>query len=270
MSWQKNTLLWISAFILMAAVAVYQRMTGPTHPEKGTTQISNKDVSYKLLRSENCGTDAPINIVAPAPLSAEVRYKRYKSHDTISSMQLARKGDTLQFFLPSQPAAGKIEYQVFVSDTTKNITRSLTKTPLLIRYKGVVPDIVLIVHVIFMFGAMLLAARTAFEALCKSEKTYKYTLWTVIFLAAGGLVLGPVVQKYAFGVFWAGWPFGGDMTDNKTIFTLLIWVLAMIQLKQDRRLFKWAIIAFVVMMVAYLIPHSIFGSELDYTKTLTK
>jgi len=38
--------------------------------------------------------------------------------------------------------------------------------------------------------------------------------------------LGPLVQLNAFGDLWTGWPFGGDWTDNKTLFAFIFWVIA--------------------------------------------
>ena len=131
------------------------------------------------------------------------------------------------FSIAHQHAAGKVQYQVFINDTIRNLKQAITPEPILIRYKGVVPDFVLIIHVIFMFGAMLLAARTAFSAFAKADDTYKLTLWTVAFLFIGGLILGPIVQKYAFDAYWTGWPFGTDLTDNKTIVALLVWVFSL-------------------------------------------
>lgn len=31
-------------------------------------------------------------------------------------------------------------------------------------------------------------------------------------MTLGGMILGPIVQKYAFGEYWTGFPFGGDLT----------------------------------------------------------
>lgn len=267
----KNIGLWLVAFILMAAVAVYQRVTGPTQPLKGKITFAGKQISYKFLRSENCGTDAPVLITFDgaknSSISAELDYKRYKSNDSLTSCRFENVGeDTLLARLPHQPAAGKIVYSVMLADTLSGKSLQVTKTSTTLRYKGEVPDFVLILHIILMFGSMLVAARTVFEALRKSDKTYKYCLWTVIFLLAGGLIMGPIVQHYAFGVYWSGWPLGRDMTDNKTIFSFLIWLIALYQMKTNKESYNWVIVAFVVMMATYLIPHSVFGSELDYTK----
>jgi Na+/melibiose symporter-like transporter len=87
----------------------------------------------------------------------------------------------------------------------------------------------------------------------------------------GGMILGPIVQKYAFGAFWTGFPLGYDLTDNKTLLMWLVWVGACGALG-----LRWAgatrervgraavVVATVLMLAVYLVPHSMRGSQLDY------
>ena len=49
---------------------------------------------------------------------------------------------------------------------------------------------------------------------------------TLVFLVAGGFVLGPIVQHQAFGAYWTGIPFGFDLTDNKVLIALVAWGVA--------------------------------------------
>jgi hypothetical protein len=79
------------------------------------------------------------------------------------------------------------------------------------------------------------------------------------------MILGPIIQYLAFGDLWTGVPFGWDLTDNKTLITLIVWgwvLWAALKAKPAR---VPAIVASVVTLVVYLIPHSVLGSELDYT-----
>ena len=86
---------------------------------------------------------------------------------------------------------------------------------------------------------------------------------TLILFAIGGIVLGPIVQYYAFGDFWTGIPFGWDLTDNKTLIALIFWILAVIMnRKKERPLYT--ILAAVILLIVFSIPHSLFGSQLDY------
>ncbi|MDZ7774483.1 MAG: hypothetical protein U5L09_02140 [Bacteroidales bacterium] len=96
----------------------------------------------------------------------------------------------------------------------------LSQEPVIIRFKGAVPDYILIPHILLMFAAMLFSTRAGLEVVLKRKRTLLYATVTVITLFLGGLILGPVVQNYAFGDYWTGWPFGHDMTDNKTLVSL--------------------------------------------------
>jgi hypothetical protein len=82
-------------------------------------------------------------------------------------------------------------------------------------------------------------------------------------LLAGGMVLGPLVQKYAFGELWTGVPFGWDLTDNKTLISVIVWVVAVILNRKKERP-AYTIAAALILLLVYSIPHSLFGSELDY------
>ncbi len=85
-------------------------------------------------------------------------------------------------------------------------------------------------------------------------------------LFVGGLVMGPVVQKYAFDAYWTGWPFGTDLTDNKTIVAFLGWLGAALMIPKSTKPHFLVIAAAVILLIIFLIPHSLLGSELDYSK----
>jgi uncharacterized membrane protein len=74
------------------------------------------------------------------------------------------------------------------------------------------------------------------------------------------------VQKYAFGAYWTGWPFGHDLTDNKTALAFIAWLIAVIKLRKNREARGWAIAAALVLLLVYLVPHSVLGSEIDHTQ----
>jgi hypothetical protein len=79
------------------------------------------------------------------------------------------------------------------------------------------------------------------------------------------------VQKFAFDAYWTGFPWGYDLTDNKTLLMWLAWAVACGALGRPGRrdVPGWGrrgtvFVAAVVMTVVYLIPHSLRGSQLDY------
>ncbi len=261
----KSIFWWIFAIIFTITIAYYQRVTGPTYPVRTNVTLNNVKMEFKLPRSQGDG-DANIKLLIPKnEFNGKVIFKRFKSFDSWTTVEMKRDGEYLTASLPHQPPAGKIEYRVVIYSTTENA--SLTVAPVVIRFKGEVPAYVLIPHILLMFLAMLFSTRTGIEALLKGTKTFKYTLCTVILLFLGGIVLGPLVQYYAFGAYWTGWPFGYDLTDNKTLIAFIFWIIALFVLFKRPSNRFWPIFASIVLLLVYLIPHSVLGSEIDHTKT---
>ena len=88
---------------------------------------------------------------------------------------------------------------------------------------------------------------------------------TAVFLFVGGIILGPIMQKYAFDAYWTGFPVGKDLTDTKTLIALLAWIVALIAGRGGKPARGWYVAAFVLTLIVFIIPHSVLGSELDYS-----
>jgi hypothetical protein len=174
---------------------------------------------------------------------------------------MKREGDTLKALLPHQPPAGKLEYHLELYADGNPVSLGDTEN-VVIRFKGAVPNWVLIPHVLMMVLTVIWSMATILFALANIPVYKKYVGITIIFLLIGGFILGPIVQKFSFGQLWTGWPFGDDLTDNKTLFALIAFLAAWFLRKKSYG--RWlAIGAALVMLVVYLIPHSMNGSELD-------
>lgn len=263
----KNILLWTFAILLTLGSAVYQRMTGPTHPVRGSVELAESQIKYRLIRSYPRPQDAPVRIrVEDQNVEGFFIYKRIPSHDSWKQLPLKREGEFLVAYIPQQPPAGKVQYLVSLQKGEEIV--KLTPNPIVIRFRGDVPALFMIPHILFMFLAMLLSTRAGVAAIFAESNVWKLTLWTFITFVVGGLILGPIIQKYAFGDWWTGWPFGTDLTDNKTAFAFLFWAFALFRVYKNRKHRTWVIIASVVMLLIYLIPHSMLGSEIDFTQKL--
>ena len=62
--------LWLLAFFITAASAVFQRMTGPTYPKNYVTLLDGKAIEVVLQRAHGGTTDHPVTVavnVTPAP-----------------------------------------------------------------------------------------------------------------------------------------------------------------------------------------------------------
>ena len=263
---QQATLLWVLAIIITLSSVVYQRKTGPTYPVTGSMDVDGTTIDFHFPRSQNTGENAIIDLTVSDPaFNASLEWKRFKSHDQWRLTPFMLEDGHLKASLPSQPPAGKIVYSVKLM-TAAGQTIKLSEEPIIIRFKGAVPAAVLIPHILFMFSAMLMATRTGMAAYVESPHALRYTLLTGLFLMLGGLILGPMVQKYAFDAYWTGWPWGTDLTDNKTAVAFVAWILAAWRQHKTGNAKVWIISAAVITLAVYLIPHSAFGSELDYTQ----
>ncbi|MDP3436815.1 MAG: hypothetical protein Q8S04_06195 [Bacteroidales bacterium] len=277
----KNFLFWFLAVIITITAVLYQRLTGPTNPKRVKFSIDNIDYRVKFPRtSETLVTlsdavkrdnwnnysklEFQLNPVLPDNFTIKILYKRYPGSDSLKKIETKVNNGVYSFEFPSQPPAGKLIYYPVVVREDKEMVLC-EEEGVIIRFKSPVPSFVLIPHILLMFIAMLLANYSGITALFLYERSVKYGFFVLIALGTGGLILGPIVQKYAFGAFWTGWPLGEDLTDNKTLFAFLFWVTALILNRSKPRKYL-LILAAVITLLVYSIPHSTAGSEYDHEK----
>ncbi len=267
-----NFTLWALAVMLMLTAAVYQRLTGPTQKLRGEFTVADHTYRHRLIRSAYSTADTLVAIPMPrAEVAGSLYYKRYPTTDEFKAIPLEVHGDQLGARLPAQPPAGKLEYYLTLQTTDGILTiPDNADGSVVIRFKGPTPIYVLLPHVFMMFFAVMIGMRAGLAALFAPTGLAKLTWVTLSLVTVGGLVLGPIVQKTAFGAYWTGFPFGFDLTDNKTLIMWLVWAAALyvVMKYKTRQLVPRAAVlaAAVVMVVVYLIPHSLRGSELDYNQ----
>ena len=253
----KRWVCWLLAVLITLTLSVYQRKTGPTNPKSVTIELSGKSYPVKLPRS-GVRHDATVSLKGlPSDLDASIHYRRYPTSDGYTAVDFNWKEGEWQAALPVQPVAGKLQYYLTVEGKDYP-----ADAPVLIRFRNDVPAGILIPHILFMFAAMLFAVYTLLLVLTRK----KYDRWlkiTAATLFIGGFILGPLVQHVAFGPWWTGFPFGTDLTDNKTLIAFLFFIAAVATLKWKHN--KWLVaLAVLVMLSVFTIPHSKNGSEYDY------
>ena len=255
----KKVVYWILAIVITLALSIYQRMTGPTYPKKVNIELRGESSQIKLPRSGVQRDEIVTLKGVPSSVEAKMHYRRYPTTNDYTTVDFQWQDGAWQAALPVQPVAGKLQYYLTVDGKDY-----LKDEPVVIRFRNDVPAYILIPHILLMFGAMLFAVYTFL--LVVTRKPYKKWLWiTVGTLFVGGFVLGPLVQHAAFGPWWAGFPYGTDLTDNKTLISFLFFLAALATIKWKYN--KWVVVLAVLMMIAvFTIPHSAFGSEYDYEK----
>ena len=274
----KNFLFWFAAIVITLSAVVYQRVTGPTNPKRVSFEFDGTSYKTKLTRSlettvtlEEAKIDylslaktSPMNIKL-SPLNENfdigVMYRIYPGTDTLKAAEVVKEADGYVVIFPSQPPAGKIEYKASFYSTVDN--KVVFEDTVRMRFKSPVPAFVLIPHILLMFIGMLLSNYSGIIAFVNREKALRYAVYVMITIGVGGLILGPVVQKYAFGAYWTGWPFGEDLTDNKTLFIFIVWLTAWLLNRKKTRRILLVLAAFLTLLV-YSIPHSTGGSEYDH------
>jgi len=269
----KKIILWILSFFVTLLVAYYQRISGPTYPLKEKHRIASNVFYSHFPRSCTRGKECEISVQVSFPggksekiflknINGKIKLKRHKSYDKWKYLDLAKEGARLRYILPEQPSGGKLEYQVFVY----NENRLLFETPLVIvRFKNEVPPLILSLHIFFVFLFLFFTSRIFF-GFFERGYIFKHTvLLNILFLILGGFVFGPMTQKYAFGAYWTGFPCGKDLTDTKALVMLVFWMVAAYFVLRNKKSQKyWLFLAFLVTFVAYFIPHSLFGTEINY------
>ena len=254
----KKSVCWILAIVITLVLSIYQRMTGPTYPKKVTIELDGEIYKVKLPRSGVQQDEIVTLKGVPSGVGAKMHYRQYPTTNDYTTVDFVWKDSAWQAALPVQPVAGKLQYYITVAGKDY-----LKDEPIVIRFRNDVPAYILIPHILLMFGAMLFAVYTFL--LVVTRKDYKRWLKiTVGTLFVGGFILGPLVQHAAFGTWWAGFPYGTDLTDNKTLISFLFFLAALATLKWKYN--KWVVCLAVLMMIAvFTIPHSAYGSEYDYT-----
>jgi len=258
----KNFFYWSLAILITFSAIIYQRKTGPTYDKKVKVNIESSEYVFKLIRSHGGEQDCKIELLVPdLEVTGTLAYKKFPTRDEWVKVDMKRQYDNLYAYLPHLPPAGKYEYKLSLAKDQQNYPLN-NGEPVIIRFKGDVPGSVLIPHIFFMFFAMLLGNLAGIMAIFKHKKYKLFTNLTVLTLLLGGMILGPWVQWYAFGEAWAGVPFAWDLTDNKTLLAFIFWLVAyLVNRKKERPVYT--VIASIVMLIVYSIPHSMYGSQLD-------
>jgi hypothetical protein len=279
----KKSILWFLAFVITISAAIYQRKTGPTYPKRLDIIVNGAKNELKLVRSISISVNHKPEVrldIRDTSVKAKLYFKRFKSDEEYRVADFSYRTIAVKSFImnkifkiydangyyasvPQQPPAGKIEYYFEITDSNGSKTYQ-KDSPVIIRFKGDVPALILIPHILLMFIAMLFSTLAGLMSIVKNPLYKKYSVWTLILLIAGGFALGPVVQYFAFGDLWTGIPFGWDLTDNKTLIALIFWILAVIMNRKNERPLYTALAAFVLLLI-FSIPHSLFGSELNYS-----
>jgi hypothetical protein len=233
---------------------------------------------------EHVGPGQPeiiLNVVPPVEIDARILYREpgVEAFDTTAVSEISEGKWSAR--LPARERGSRIEYGILIMreethDRGGSSVASSESGYYTIKYKGEVSVTVLVLHILCMFAAFFFiieALQGAIAMLWRGEDrefTVAQARWALLFTFLGGWPLGFILNWQRFGVMWEGWPFGYDVTDNKTQLVTILWlVIAGLSWKsftcrrtgRDRlapRKFAFAVIAAALISLAtYLVPHSL-------------
>jgi hypothetical protein len=224
-------------------------------------------------------------------LSVSVLYKKRGAPFVEAGLQRIKGGDKYSYPLPSLARGDRFFYYLRVRDSGgrevdvkpgRNLMDKLfaagREKLFYVTYEGRPPKPLLIFHVAFIIGAMLLMLHGFHFSLVHilNGRGLGGAYWTMLsawfLFTISVLPLGILVARSAFGVGWSGFPVGSDITDNKSLAIVVYWGIVLWRGWRPMRgefasrtgkmsgttFAGLSLIGIVLTVLAYAIPHSIF------------
>lgn len=231
--------------------------------------------------TEQVGPGEPtihLRVESSAPVAAVVRWTVPPSN-AIEAVAMTRVDESsYETLMPELDKGTKIRYWITAAGAGGREVRlpedPARSFPLI--YKGTVSKAVLVAHIVFMFAAFFfmvmsyLGAIRILQGREGKQGTVRAGRWVLACSFIGCWPLGFVLNRQTFGPVWEGFPFGYDITDNKTQLIFVFWLVSLLLVRgsffgrgEERdtlgpRAFAWAIIAsFIASLVLFIVPHSI-------------
>ena len=256
----RSVKLWIVALALTVAALGWQWRSGPSYPYRTKIALGGAATAVSLPRSSSTLSTARVMVPArDSRVSGTLYWRRYPTGGPFEALPLRSNGGELAVALPGLPPAGRVEYYVELRVGAEPIrVPSKAGETVILRYHGPMPAAVLIPHIAVMFLAMLVGVRAGLAAVLGAPEHRRFAVVALAAFTLGGFILGPIAQKYAFGAFWTGVPYGWDLTDNKTLLMWIGWAAAVVAASRRWRGSRWVVVlATLVMLAVFLVPHSV-------------
>jgi len=184
--------------------------------------------------------------------------------------------------VPNQGRGSEFSYRFQLEDAAGRVLATIPveeikdkPKQLWFRFEGARSVVLLVGHILCMFGSFLLMVMvllTAFEDVKNRAvriRLGKQTLWATIILFLGTFPIGIWLEYQVYATYWTGIPFGHDITDSKALVIFIYWLVALYLLRGsalsgDPRkdvigaaAARWvAVVGVVLSLALYLVPHS--------------
>lgn len=264
---------YLLAFVLTVVLLAIARQLSTRHRTEYSHRVGGVVAMHRTV-TEDFGVGPVLRVTVPEleGLTAVALY-RDAPGGPYSADTLDRTEDGFASRLPARSKGEELFYHIELSENGEPVAQFPPHGDQFIKFKGHVPEAILIPHIFFMFATIYLGLMTVFTSIDAAKgrgelrRSVRYLLWTFIASFIGGIPLGYMVSVAAFGQGWSGIPIGWDITDNKTVLLLLLWLITLILAWRGLRggpmaiskntYMILAVVSFVVTFAAFIIPHSI-------------
>ena len=210
----------------MIASAVWQRLTGPTHPKRGSTAVAGETVRWRLLRSGTTGEPLMVAVPAPRGVPGTLHYRRFPLDEPFREIAMGREARRSRR-PAAHPAPGR---QARVLRDARRPAGGTVRIPdgepVVMRFKGDVPaaradpprrgDVRL---------GMMIGVRAALAAALGRPEARRYA-WVAVVRdrRSAASCSGRSCRSTPSGRSGRAGRSASDLTDNKTLGMWLAWV----------------------------------------------
>ena len=225
--------LWAVACVVTVAAGVWQWHRGASGPQRGEVKISGQRVSYQLPSRGTAGEPLRVTVGVAPEVAGTVRWRHSQGEEPFQALTMLRDDDVLVSLLPAQPAGGWIEYELVLFGAF-GLARIPSDEPVQVRSWGRASPLVVLPYLAAALLSVLFGVRAGLAAGFERPEARLLTWIAAACVTVCGVILGPLVQRSAFGAYWTGWPLGADVVDHKALVVWLAWIVAAVTMVPAR------------------------------------
>jgi hypothetical protein len=270
----------VLGFILTVALLGISRRLSTRRPRDLAVDGDGFRLEHRTV-TEQVGPGRPdlaLSVEGEQALEPVVRYWLGNEED-LQSIAMTGGGDGVwEASLPEFEKGTKIYYAIELLRAGGIAARipAEHESFLFIKYKGKVSAVVLTLHILFMFASFYFMVQSFWSCIgivigrpWKAEAV-RNARWVLISSFIGGWPLGFILNYQAFGPVWEGFPFGYDVTDNKTQIMFVFWLVSLLLVRGSflgkgeeldmlgaRGFAAAVIVSFIVSLTLFIVPHSL-------------
>lgn len=269
--------LWVGAIALAIGILFLHKATKSGDAAHGTFELAGVSQTYQLPRDwEVAEGGARIELRLegePPEITGAVLWHPFPSDDPYSATEFretrkrvttpgegTRSWTELIARLPVLPAGELMEYFVTLQSEGRDIRLPPGEETVTLQYRGFVRPEIAYPYLAGLVFMLVVGMRAGLSAIFEPASTRRYAWGAFFLLTVAGMILGILVQFYAVGEGWKGFPLGNDWGDNnKILATWGIWLAACLILGRSTRpvtkLARFSVVVAVgVMAGLYPIP----------------